>query len=136
MMVPDSVWESIKDIIPKKKTKVGRPRTCPRKVLNGICYVLKTGCQWEFIPESYGKTSTVHGIFMQWCRSGILEKIFQQARLKYEQQYGKSNWFAFDSSSKKSPLALFAGKNPTDRGKQGIKHALLVDRKGLLSCQM
>lgn len=34
------------------------------------------------------------------------------------------------TSSKKSSLAHFGGKNPTDRAKQGIKHVLLVDRKG------
>jgi putative transposase len=130
MKITDSLWESIKDVIPTKNTKIGRPPMCSRNALNGMMYVLKTGCQWHMLPEIYGKPSTIHGIFMKWCRSGIIEKIFEQARKKYQQGGYKNNWFAFDCSSKKAPLASFGGKNPTDRAKRGVKHAILVDRKG------
>jgi transposase len=130
MKIPDSIWEAIKDIIPTKNSKVGRPEMCPKKALSGIMYVLKTGCQWALLPKEYGCATTVHGKFMTWCRLGIMEKIMQRAREFYRKRNCKNNWFAFDATSKKAPFAYFGGKNPTDRAKRGIKHAILVDRKG------
>jgi transposase len=130
MKIPDSAWEAIKDILPVKKSKVGRPEMCPRKALNGILYVLKAGCQWSLLPKEYGSYKTVHGKFMHWSRGGVIQKLFKRCRKIYKKIHGHSNWFAFDTSSKKGPYATFGGKNPTDRAKQGIKHVLLVDRKG------
>jgi len=130
MKITDSIWEAIKDMIPTKNTKIGRPEMCPRQALDGIIYVLATGCQWHKLPGVYGKPSTIHGKYMKWCRLGIIEKIFEKACIEYKKVRGSNNWFAFDCSSKKAPFASFGGKNPTDRAKRGIKHAILVDRKG------
>lgn len=129
MMISDSAWDAIKDIFSKEKS-VGRPEMCPRKAFEGILYVLRSGCQWSLLPKEYGCRSTVHGKFLLWCRQGKIEILFKKARKKYESFNQKNNWFAIDSSSKKSPLAHFSGKNPTDRAKRGIKHIILVDRKG------
>lgn len=130
MKITDSMWESIKDKLPNKSTKAGRPAICSRKALEGMLYVLETGCQWHRLPETYGKYKTIHAKFMKWCRCRSFEKIMSKARRQYQQRNQHNNWYAFDTSSKKSPFTKCAGKNPTDRGKQGIKHALLVDRKG------
>lgn len=130
MKISDSFWEAIKDIIPVKISKIGRPEMCPKKTLEGILFILKTGSQWAYLPKEYGCRSTIHGKFMKWCRLGVIEKIFKKIRNLYRTKNSKNNWFAFDSSSKKAPFANFGGKNPTDRAKQGIKHAILVDRKG------
>jgi len=34
--------------------RMGRPRADDRKVLNGILYVLRTGCRWKDMPREYG----------------------------------------------------------------------------------
>lgn len=130
MKITDSFWEAIKDVFPSKKSKVGRPESCPKTALIGILYVLKTGCQWSLLPKEYGPHTTVHGKFMKWCRLGIIEKVIKKGRKIYRINHGKNNWFAIDTSSKKSPFASFGGKNPTDRAKRGIKHVILVDRNG------
>jgi transposase len=48
--IPDDVWNEVKNILPKEKphnTK-GHPAAVPfRKVLDGILFVLRTGCQWK-----------------------------------------------------------------------------------------
>ena len=67
---------------------------------------------------------------MKWCRAGIFEKMIVRAREYYRRRNSKNIWYAFDATSKKAPFAKFSGKNPTDRAKRGIKHAVLVDRKG------
>lgn len=46
----DSQWRRIKRLLPKAKRR-GRPRANEREVLNGILYVLSTGCRWEDLPH-------------------------------------------------------------------------------------
>ena len=48
-------------ILPKEKPPktVGRPIVPYRKVLDGILYVLRTGCQWKMLPKEYGSGSTM-----------------------------------------------------------------------------
>ena len=55
--IPDALWERIGLLIPphEKKTKRGRPRMDDRKAMNGIFYVLRTGCQWKALPRSLGE---------------------------------------------------------------------------------
>ena len=127
--IPDKLWNEIESIF-MKKSKVGRPEKDNRIALNGALFILSTGCQWGMLPEKYGSPSTVHGKFMRWCRNGIFKTILSKARQYYQARNKKNNWFAIDSISKKAPLAQFSGKSPTDRAKRGIKHGLIVDRKG------
>jgi len=128
--IPDRLWSEIKKIIPCKEGGVGRPEHDNKKTLEGIIFILHTGAQWNMLPEKYGPTSTAHGKFMTWCRKGIFRKIMTKAREYYRMRNSKNNWYAFDTMSKKAPFADISGKNPTDRGKQGIKHVVLADRKG------
>ena len=46
-------------ILPKEKPSktVGRPVVPYRKVLDGILYILRTGCQWKMLPREYGSSS-------------------------------------------------------------------------------
>jgi putative transposase len=46
----------IDDLLPNEKPRytVGRPIISFRKVLDGILYVLRTGCQWKMLPKEYG----------------------------------------------------------------------------------
>lgn len=129
-MITDSVWETIKNIIPEKKSKKGRPEKCRKKTLEGIIFILKSGCQWNLLPNGYGNYKTVHKKFIKWGRQGVFENLLRIARKHYQQRNSKNNWYSFDTLSKKAPFAIFGGKNPTDRGKRGIKQSILIDRKG------
>lgn len=128
--ITDLVRETIMSIVAEKRSKVGRPPMCSKKALDGILYVLKAGCPWSMLPKEYGPKSTVHGIYMKWCRNGIIDKIMHVARSMYEEKNKDNNWYAFDATLKKAPFAHFGGKNPTDRAKRGIKYGILIDRKG------
>src|SRR5215469_10661614 len=46
----DAQWKRIKRLLPKPK-RFGRPRSNDREVINGILYVLNTGCRWEDMPH-------------------------------------------------------------------------------------
>ena len=128
--IPDKLWCEIEKLIPKKETVVGRPEFDRRKTLDGIIYILYSGAKWSLLPEKYGCYTTVHGKFMLWSRSGVFRKIIVKAREYYRRRNSKNNWHAFDTISRKAPFAKFGGKSSTDRAKQGIKHSVLVDRKG------
>jgi transposase len=49
--ISDKDWKKVDPHIPKTKTKKGRKRLQPlREILNGIFYILRSGCQWRMIP--------------------------------------------------------------------------------------
>ena len=57
--IPDELWDEIKLLLlpPEKANNktIGRPPAIPfRKVLDGIVYILRTGCQWKMLPKEYG----------------------------------------------------------------------------------
>jgi transposase len=53
----DAQWQRIKRLLPKAKI-TGRPRCDEREVINGILYVLWTGCRWEDLPHDIGASGT------------------------------------------------------------------------------
>ena len=133
--VPGKLWRKIKKHLPKnKQSGPGRPRASNRAVLNGIWFVLWTGCQWKAIErEWFGVSSSViHERFQTWRSQGVFEKILA-AMLRY---YGRTRhirwvWQAVDSRNCPAPLGgKDTGKNPTDRAKLGGKIHILVDQRG------
>ena len=71
----DKEWALIAPLIPPAK-RGGRPRTVNlREVMNGILYVLETGCQWRALPRDLPPKSTVHSYLELWEWDGTLERI-------------------------------------------------------------
>jgi transposase len=72
----DELWGKISDIFPKEKPRhtVGRPIIPFRKVLDGILYVLRTGCQWKIIPKEFGSGSLAIGDFNNGFRRIFLKR--------------------------------------------------------------
>lgn len=134
--VPRGVWRLAKKWLPScnRTGKAGRPRAENRRVLNGIWYVLWSGCQWKAIHKSwFGVCSTtIHARFQEWQRSGVFGRIMR-AFVRYYHRHQRIGWRwqAIDSKSVPAPIALDAvGKSPVDRGKHGSKIHLLVDQRG------
>lgn len=76
--VSDALWERMKKIVdePAPSRPPGRPRADLRRVVDGILFRLRTGCQWNHIPPVYGSDSTIHRYYLEWCRRGIFEQIW------------------------------------------------------------
>ena len=76
--LPDELWEEIEPILDcfYPPTLTGRPRVDLRCVLDGIIYRLRSGCQWNHMPERFGANSTVHGWFQRFAADGVLEEIW------------------------------------------------------------
>ena len=80
--------------------RTGRPRCNDRKTINGIIFVLVTGCRWDEMPERYGSKSTAHLRLQRWQQKGIWKDILSCA-IKFAHKAGKMNLqkISADSSS-------------------------------------
>jgi len=66
----DKEWSLLAPLMPTP-AHTGRPRADDRRTLNGILYVLSTGCRWEDLsPERYGSGKTCWYRFTSWRREG------------------------------------------------------------------
>jgi transposase len=69
-------WAFIEPLLPPK-AKIGRPRVDDRKVINGILYVLVTGCRWCDIPRQYSAYPTAWRRHKELQEKTIWERIFR-----------------------------------------------------------
>ncbi len=141
----DSLWERIAPLLSKPKSRFrgrgpqrrnigGRPAADPRQLMSGILYVLRTGCQWNALPQEFGVSGkTAHRYFQRWVRTGVFKRMWQAGLNEYDEFKGLQwKWQAADGAMTKAPLGgEKTGKNPTDRGKAGTKRSLLVNEQGL-----
>jgi putative transposase len=65
-------------LYPSQKPLTGRPRANMRKLMNGILYVVMTGCTWKDVPCCYGSKSTVHRFQTYLSEHGIYQQIFNE----------------------------------------------------------
>jgi putative transposase len=56
----DDEWGYVEPLIPPAKRGGGKRRTDMRAVMNGVMYILSTGCQWRYIPKDFPPRSTLH----------------------------------------------------------------------------
>jgi transposase len=128
--ITDEFWEAAQPLIPqreresqknyKRKPGGGRPPIDPRKVLEAVFFVLRTGIQWKALPSSFGASSAVHRYFMFWCGQGFFKSLWVAGLSRYDEAKGINwTWLSGDGCMTKAPLAQeTVGKNPTDRGKK------------------
>jgi putative transposase len=92
-----------------------------RRVLNGILFRLRTGCQWNQLPKQFGDDSTVPRHFQHWCQAGIFDRLWAVLVEAWDELHGvDGEWQAADTAMGKARMAGdLVGRNPTDRGKKG-----------------
>ncbi len=134
--VPRPLWRRLRRILPKEPERQGpgRKRADNRRVINGIWYVLWTGCQWKAVHRDwFGVCSTtIHDRFQEWQQSGVFERLMCELVRFYDRRRGIAwTWQAVDSKSCPAPLGgEKTGKSPVDRSKRGSKIHILVDERG------
>ena len=105
--IPDELWDEIRFILTSEKpaNTIGRQAVSFRKVLDGILYVLRTGCQWKMLSKEYGSGSTCHRRFQQWSTSKVFERLRTKMLKVYDGIVGiRWKWQSLDSVSVKAPL--------------------------------
>ena len=105
--IPDDLWVEVQPLLPREKAlgSNGRPVVPFRKVLDGILYVLRTGCQWKALPSEYGSGSTCHRRFQEWVRAGVFRRLWVKLLERYDDLRGiRWEWQSLDSLAVKAPL--------------------------------
>jgi putative transposase len=136
--VTDAQWEILHPLLPKPRWTPGnrgRPPRPLRRVVNGILYVNKTGCQWRMLPKDFGPWETVYGYFRRWRRAGVWERVMTELRhleRRCQGRLAEPSAGAIDSQSVKT--ATQSQDVGFDRHKKikGRKRHLLVDTLGLI----
>jgi transposase len=78
----DEEWSLIEPEIPPAKRGGGKRTVNLREVVNGLMYVLSTGCQWRAVPKDLPPRSTVNGYFGLWDYDGTLGRIHHALYIK------------------------------------------------------
>ena len=101
----DDEWALVRPEIPRAK-RGGNKRTVNlREVLNGLMYVLSTGCQWRAIPKDLPPRSTVNFYFCRWQHDGTLDRLHHALYVRCREQAareGSPTAAVIDSQSVKS----------------------------------
>ena len=85
----DAEWVLVEPLIPPAK-RGGRKREVDvREVLNGLLYVLSTGCQWRAVPKDLPPKSTLFSYFDLWNWDGTLGRIHQELYVKCREMIGR-----------------------------------------------
>jgi putative transposase len=76
--LPDELWCRIEPILKQRypPAVTGRPRADLRRVLDGVVFRMRSGCQWNRMPERFGDDATIHRWFQRFVRDGVLEEIW------------------------------------------------------------
>ena len=122
----DEEWALIGPLIPPAK-RGGNKRTIDvREVLNGLIFVLSTGCQWASLPKDLPPRSTVNDYFCRWNHDRTLDRIHHALYVQCRELAGREDSptaAIIDSQSVKSAekggprtrLALMPGRRSKER---------------------
>jgi transposase len=122
--VSDELWERVEPLLPQYPTfrAGGRPRVDRRWVLDGILYVLRTGCQWKAAPSEFGSGSTLHRYFQEWTQMGVFSVLWKAALREYDELEGIDwRWQSLDGAMTKAPLGGEKNRAKSD-GPRQMRH--------------
>jgi transposase len=61
-----------------------------REVMNGVMYILSTGCQWRALPKELPPRSTASSYFDLWIYDGTLDRVHQVLYERCREQAGRN----------------------------------------------
>jgi putative transposase len=132
--VADAQWALIEPRIPVYPG--GRPRkTNLRDVVDAIFYLLRTGCQWRYLPKDFPPRSTVWRYFDEWRHNGTLDAIHDLLRRKVrtqEKPYQPRTTASVDSQSVDTTSGGEQRGRDNAKNVDGRKRHIVVDSMGLL----
>jgi transposase len=106
----DKLWARMEPLLPPRKPhRFGghNPRVPDRNAMNGILFVLRTGCQWNALDATgVCSCSSTYRRFREWTDAGVFEQFWRQGLLEYDALRGIDwSWLAMDGAMSKAPLA-------------------------------
>ncbi len=132
--ITDAQWALFEPHIPVYPG--GRPRkTNLRDVVNAVFYILRTGCQWRYLPKDFPPKSTVWRYFDEWRHNGTLDTIHDLLRKKVrtqEKPYAPRTTASVDSQSVDTTSGGEQRGRDNAKNVDGRKRHIVVDSMGLL----
>ena len=136
--VSDAQWEVLQLVLPLPTWHPGGPGRKPRdrrRVINGIFYINKTGCQWRMLPTEFGPWETVYGYFRRWRRAGVWARVMDTLRQGERQSQGRLPEPSASCADSQSIKTATPGEDVGFDGHKkikGRKRHILVDTLGLI----
>ena len=100
----DNEWEIIRPFLEYNNGYGNRRKHSIRVLINAIFYVVKTGCQWKYLPKEFPNWKTVYGYYSRLCIRGIWDKILETSFIIIDSQSvkttGKGENKGFDGGKK------------------------------------
>ena len=133
--VTDELWAKIQPLLPEHvnthRFGGGRPRADNRICLDGILFVLRTGCQWGALDQTrLCKKSSAHRWFQEWTRAGVFLLIWALGLDEYEELKGLDwSWQSMDGAMTKAPLGGEKNGAQSHRSSQARRQAEHADRR-------
>jgi putative transposase len=118
-----------------RRGQASQDRDARRDVLDAIFYILRTGCQWRYLPIDFPPKSTVWRYFDQWRRDGTLDRIHDTLRRKVrtaEKPYHPRTSASVDSQSIDTTSGGPQRGRDNAKNVNGRKRHIVVDSLGLL----
>ena len=115
----DAQWRLIEKRIPPPKPG-GRHRSVDlREVMNGILYLVRTGCSWRQLPHDFPPWGTVHYYYWSFRQQGVWQAIHDALRSKVRVAAGR----------KASPSAAIIESQSVKSTEQGGRVATMQARR-------
>ena len=115
----DEEWALTEPLIPPAK-RGGNKRTVKlREVVNGLMYVLSTGCQWRAIPKDLPPRSTIYDYFDLWSWDGTLDRIHDALYVKCREA----------AAREASPTAAIIDSQSVKSAEKGVHRFALLRRR-------
>jgi transposase len=135
----DDEWAEIAPLIPLAKPGGNKRSVNLREVVNGLMYVLGTGCQWRAIPKDLAARSTVYDYFDRWSWDGTLERIDHALYAKCRKQAAREaspTAAIFDAqivkSAEEGGAHIDSHRYDAAKKVKGKKRQVLVDTEGMV----
>lgn len=133
----EPIWEQIQSLLPDRlddhPLRCHRPRVPDRVVFDLLINALVFGAGYRRIADARCSATTLRRRRDEWIKAGVMARLEHLARDGYDRLIGlELDDVAVDGCLTKAPCGgEIAGRNPTDRGKLGIKRSTLTDAGGL-----
>ncbi len=130
----DGEWEILEPLIPAISEEAVHVKYTRREIVNGILYVLRSGCPWRLVPHDLPDWGALYYYFRKWRKEGVWDQVLEALRRQKRKKQGRDeepSAAVIDSQSIKTS-AVRGPEKGIDMGKRiwGRKRNLLVDSQG------
>ncbi len=119
----DEEWSLVEPLIPPGKRGGGKRTVVMRNVVDGVMYILSTGCQWRAIPKDLPPRSTLFDYLDLWSWDGTLERIHHELYVKCREREDR------EASPTAAIIDSQSVKSAEKGGRASIRMATMRERR-------